>query len=71
MKKMPPLILIEPTARQKQHRLAKIILGGSVNYSQEEVKLRLKQIRYHSVDNMDELESNWSPEPVEVEATKV
>ncbi len=55
MEKMLPLMLIEPTARQKQHRLAKVILGGSVEYSQEEVKLHLKQIRYHSADNIAEL----------------
>lgn len=55
MKKMPPLILVEPTTRQKQRHLAKVMLGGSVDYNQDEVKLRLKQIRHYSVENMDRL----------------
>jgi len=55
MEKMPPLMLIEPTDKQKQRRLAKVLLEGSVEYSQEEVKLRLKQIRSYSVDNIGEL----------------
>ena len=55
MDKILPLILIEPTARQKQRNLAELILKGSVNYSQEEVKLRLKKIRCYSVDNVREL----------------
>lgn len=55
MDKILPLILIEPTARQKQRNLAELILKGSVNYSQEEVKLRLKKIRCYSVDNVSEL----------------
>ncbi len=52
MKKIPSLILIEPTSRQKQYRLAEAILKGSMKYSQEEVKLRLKQIRCYSADNI-------------------
>jgi len=55
MEKMTPLIVVEPTVRQKQHRLAKIILGRSADYNQEEIKQQLKQIRYHSADNMGEL----------------
>ena len=55
MKKMPPLILIETTARQKQRRLAEVILKGSVDYKQEEVELRLSQIRDYSVNNISEL----------------
>lgn len=55
MKKMPPLILIEPAARQKQYRLAEVIVKGSTKYSQEEVKLHLKQIRSYSADNVVEL----------------
>ncbi len=55
MRKVPPLILIEPTARQKQRRLAEVIQKGSVTYSQEAVKLRLKEIRRCAVDNMADL----------------
>lgn len=55
MKQMPPLMLVEPTARQKQYQLAKIIVGRSVAYSQEEVKHQLKQIRYYSADNLNKL----------------
>ena len=55
MKKIPPLILIEPTARQKQHRLAEVIVKGAIKYSQDEIKLRLKQIRSYSADNIVEL----------------
>lgn len=55
MKKMPPLILVEPATRQKQHRLARIMLGRSVDYSEEEVKHQLEQIRHYSADNMGEL----------------
>ena len=55
MKQMTPLMLVEPTARQKQHQLAKIIVSRSVAYSQEEVKHQLKQIRYYSADNLNKL----------------
>ncbi len=55
MEKMAPLVLIEPTARQKQHRLAEVIFKGAVDYSPEEIKLRLKKIREYSADHMVEL----------------
>lgn len=60
MKKMPSLILVEPAVRHKQHRLAKIIYREAVEYSQEEVKQQLKQIRYFSVENMSELSEKFS-----------
>lgn len=55
MKKTPPLILIEPAARQKRYRLANVIDKGTVEFSLDEIKRRLKQIRSYSADHMVEL----------------
>ena len=55
MERMPPLIVIEPTARQKQQHLAKLIVSRSVDYDQEEVEHRLEEIRHYSAEHMSEL----------------
>ncbi|MFC1912584.1 LUD domain-containing protein [Chloroflexota bacterium] len=59
MGKMPPLIVIEPTARQKQRHLAKLIVNRSVDYDREDVEHRLEEIRYYSAEHMSELAKSF------------
>jgi len=45
-------MLIEPSSRLKQQRTAKLIFTRPEEFSEEEIKLRLKEIRAYAVDNM-------------------
>jgi len=55
MEKMTPLIVVEPTARQKQQQMAKLIVSRSTDYDQEAVKQQLEEIRHYAAENMGEL----------------
>ena len=55
MKKLPPVMLIEPSSRQKQQRTARLLFARAEDYHEEEVKLRLKEIRAYSAENMTAL----------------
>lgn len=52
MEKTPPLILVEPTSRRKQYRLAQVIHLSETEFGQRDLKLQLRQLRSDSVDNM-------------------
>jgi len=59
MEKTPPLILIEPTARQKHYRLAEATARGAAEYNPDEIKRRLKQIRSYSADHIAEISETF------------
>ena len=59
MRIAPPLILIEPSARQKRYRLANVIDKGATEFRPDEIRAQLKQIRSYSVDHMVELSETF------------
>jgi len=52
MERTPSLLLIEPTARQKRYRLAKVVDKGAAEFNADEIKRRLKQVRSYSAEHM-------------------